>query len=96
MHPENREKLYTSGVMATVPVIRGTRVSLVTLIEYLEDDDRGLQAFLADHPQVSPAQANRTLVVGLQTLIERREGVIDLGGGDPTTPAPGGASSTGK
>ncbi len=71
---------YTSGMMAGVPVIAGTRVPLSTLIEYIEDG-RGLEPFLADHPQVTPAQANRAIVVGLRALVERREEVLDLDGG---------------
>ena len=96
MPPRKDVKHYTSGMMAGVPVIAGTRVPLWTLVEYLEDG-RGLDAFLADHPQVTPAQANRALVIGLQALIERREEVLDLGhgktGGETPPPSrPGGES----
>lgn len=63
--------------MAGVPVIAGTRVPLLTLVEYLEDG-RGLPGFLADHPQVTPAQADRAIVLALKSLIERREAVAQL------------------
>jgi uncharacterized protein (DUF433 family) len=86
MDSEPRPKHYTSGMMAGVPVITGTRVPLWTLIEYLKDG-RGLKAFLADHPQVTPAQANRAIVAGLQALVERREEVLELDRGQPGGPA---------
>jgi uncharacterized protein (DUF433 family) len=77
-------------MMAGVPVIVGTRVPLWTLVEYL-DDGRGLAAFLADHPQVTAAQADRAIVMGLKALIERREAVLKLprvktGGEQPLPP----------
>ena len=90
MDPENTPKHFSSGMMAAVPVIRGTRVSLWALIEYLKDG-RGLEAFLAEHPQVTPAQANRAIVDGLQALVERREEVHELGRGKadgPESPRP--------
>ncbi len=85
MDPEKDVKMYSSGMMASVPVIRGTRVSLWTLMEYLKDG-RGLPAFLADHPQVTPAQVDRALLSGLQALVDRRQevhepGRPDAGGG---------------
>jgi uncharacterized protein (DUF433 family) len=89
---------YSSGMMAGVPVISGTRVPLLTLVEYLEDG-RGLESFLADHPQVTVAQANRTIVMGLKALIERRAEVPQLrrgkGGADrPARPSRSGDSET--
>jgi len=91
---EKDPRHYTSGMMAGVPVIRGTRVPLWTLIEYLEDG-RGLERFLTDHPQVTQAQANLSLVLGLQALMERRTEVGQLGqappaGASKTTPPKGG------
>lgn len=71
MDPRKDVGLYSSGTMAAVPVIRGTRVSLLSLIEYL-NDGRGLDAFLAAHPQVTPAQANRAIVRGLEALVRHR------------------------
>ena len=81
VNPKKGPKNYSSGMMAAVPVIRGTRVSLWTLIEYLKDG-RGLETFLADHPQVTPAQANQAIVLGLQALVERREDAVQLGRGE--------------
>ena len=99
MPPRNDVKHYSSGMMAGVPVIAGTRVPLWTLIEYLEDG-RGLDTFLADHPQVTPAQATRAIVIGLQALIERREEVLDLGrgkvGGEASPPPQSGGESAPK
>ncbi len=80
MDSKKDDNRYSSGVMAAVPVIRGTRVSLSTLIEYLKSG-RGLEAFLADHPQVTPAQANQAIVLGLEALVERREEVLQVGRG---------------
>lgn len=80
-HKTNPEG-FSSGMMAAVPVIRGTRVSLWSLIQYL-NDGRGLAAFLADHPQVTPAQATRAIVSGLEALVERREEVAVPGTGQP-------------
>lgn len=74
MDPEKDIRMYSSGMMASVPVIRGTRVSLWTLMEYLKDG-RGLDTFLADHPQVTPAQANRAILAGLEALVDRRQEV---------------------
>jgi uncharacterized protein (DUF433 family) len=68
-----------------VPVITGTRVPLWNLIEYLEDG-RGLEVFLADHPQVTPAQAYRAIVLGLHALIERREELGRGKAGGQTSP----------
>ncbi len=79
MTHDNRRH-YSSGVMASVPVIRGTRVPLWTLIEYLETG-RGLGAFLKDHPQVTPAQTSRALVLGLRALAEGREVSHGMGRG---------------
>jgi uncharacterized protein (DUF433 family) len=67
---EKDARQYSSGFMAGVPVITGTRVPLLTMIEYLEDG-RGLEAFLRDYPQVTPAHAKRTIVNGLKALIEK-------------------------
>jgi len=80
--PRTNPKGFSSGMMAAVPVIRGTRVSLMSLIQYL-NDGRGLEAFLADHPQVTPAQATRAIVTGLEALVERREEVFVPGTGQP-------------
>lgn len=75
-------RLYSSGMMASVPVIRGTRVSLWTLMEYLKDG-RGLDTFLADHPQVTAAQANRAILAGLEALVDRRQEVHESARGKP-------------
>jgi uncharacterized protein (DUF433 family) len=82
-----REAHYSSGLMAGVPVIAGTRVPLWTLIEYLEDG-RGLSEFLADHAQVTAAQAHRAIVMGLKAVIERRESLLDLPSGDQDATPP--------
>lgn len=87
MDPRKDVKMYSSGMMASVPVIRGTRVSLWTLIEYLKDG-RGLDGFLADHPQVTPAQANRAILSGLEALVDRRHEVLDPGTGPAGERAP--------
>jgi uncharacterized protein (DUF433 family) len=88
---EKDARQYSSGFMAGVPVITGTRVPLLTMVEYLEDG-RGLEAFLRDYPQVTPAQAKRTIVNGLNALIERREEAPELGrgkiGGEQPPPKP--------
>ena len=76
MDPKQRDNRYTSGVVAAVPVIRGTRVPLWTLIGYLKNG-QGLEAFLADHPQVTRAQVNRSIVLALEALVDRRK---NLGG----------------
>lgn len=87
MDPEKDVRMYSSGMMASVPVIRGTRVSLWTLMEYLKDG-RGLDAFLADHPQVTPAQANRAILAGLEALVDRRQEVLQPGSARPGEAAP--------
>ncbi len=89
MDPEKDVRMYSSGMMASVPVIRGTRVSLWTLIEYLKDG-RGLDRFLADHPQVTPAQANWAVLSGLEALASRRKEVLDPG----SSPSGGAAAPT--
>jgi len=97
MDPDKSGRHYTSGMVAAIPVIRGTRVSLLTLIEYLENG-RGLEAFLADHPQVTPAQANQAIVVGLRALVERRKEVLELGAGEAAeqgSPPPAGEGDSG-
>lgn len=68
-------------------MIRGTRVPLWTLVEYL-DDGPGLAAFLADHPQVTGAQVNQTLVLGLNALIDRREELLRPPGVDSAESPP--------
>jgi uncharacterized protein (DUF433 family) len=99
MSSEKDPRHYSSGMMASVPVIRGTRVPLWDLIGYLQDG-RGLEAFLADHPQVTAAQATRTIVDGLQALAERREKVPELGrgraGGAKPPPRSAGEGDPGK
>lgn len=67
-HDPNR---HSSGMVASVAVIRGTRVPLWTLIEYFRNG-RGIEAFLADYPQVTPAQVNQAIIRGLEALVERR------------------------
>jgi uncharacterized protein (DUF433 family) len=47
-------------VMSGVPVFRGTRVPVQTLLDHLESGD-SLDAFLADFPTVSREQAIRFL-----------------------------------
>jgi uncharacterized protein (DUF433 family) len=79
MGSEKYPRHHSSGFMASVPVIRGTRVSLGELVVYLKDG-RGLEGFLADYPQVTPAQANQAIVAGLEALAEIRHGVLELGG----------------
>ncbi|HWA58341.1 MAG TPA: DUF433 domain-containing protein [Gemmatimonadales bacterium] len=91
-------KNYSSGLVDAVPVIRGTRVPLWELIACFRDG-RGLDAFLADHPQVTPAQAMRAIVDGLEALAERRREVPGLSRGTPADtpvapPRPGGPGST--
>ncbi len=98
MDPEKDVRMYSSGMMASVPVIRGTRVSLWTLMEYLQDD-RGLEAFLADHPQVTRAQVQRTLLSGLQALVDRRQEVHEPGGrpsGESASPGPAPSRDSGE
>jgi uncharacterized protein (DUF433 family) len=80
-------RLYSSGMMASVPVIRGTWVSLPSVIEYLREG-RGLDAFLADHPQVTPAQATWAILAGLEALVDRREAVHQASRAKPGDPAP--------
>ena len=74
-------KHYSSGLVDAVPVIRGTRVPLWELIAYFRDG-RGMDIFLADHPQVTAAQANRAIIDGLEALTERRKEVPGLGRGN--------------
>lgn len=88
MGTEKDPKHYSSGIMASVPVIRGTRVPLWDLIVYLQNG-RGLEAFLADFPQVTPAQANQAIVAGLCALAEVRRGVRELGADEPDEQPPG-------
>ncbi len=98
MTSDHDPRLYSSGMMASVPVIRGTRVSLQSLIEYLRDG-RGLDAFLADHPQVTPAQANWAILAGLEALVDRREAVHQpdrAKKGDPAPPRSAGHRDSGE
>lgn len=71
MSPAHDPNRHSSGVVAAVPVIRGTRVPLWTLTEYFRNG-RGIEAFLADYPQVTPAQVNQAIIRGLEALVDRR------------------------
>ena len=76
MEPKKSGRHFTSGMMVSVPVIRGTRVPLQSLIDHLESG-RGLEGFLEEYPQVTPAQLNRAIILGLQALADRRKESVD-------------------
>jgi uncharacterized protein (DUF433 family) len=67
----------TSGIVAGVPVFAGTRVPLQAILTYLSAD-RGIEAFLADHPMVTREQLYVTLSRGIEELIVRRQRIVEL------------------
>ncbi len=56
-----------SDVLGGTPVITGTRVPVITLIDYLEAGDT-IQDFLSDFPSVSRDQAVAVLEVAREAL----------------------------
>jgi uncharacterized protein (DUF433 family) len=57
-------------VLGGTPVSAGTRVPVLTLLEYFEADDR-LDDFLADFPSVRRAHAIRVLELAGRALLAR-------------------------
>jgi uncharacterized protein (DUF433 family) len=66
----------SSGIIAGIPVIRGTRIPLVSLLEHLRAG-KGIENFLLDHPSVTLAQLNVALICAVEALIERRTRAVD-------------------
>ena len=66
----------SSGIMAGIPVIRGTRIPLVSLLEHLQAG-KGVENFLLEHPSVTPAQLNVALICAVEALIERRTSAVN-------------------
>ncbi|MEP7327373.1 MAG: DUF433 domain-containing protein [Gemmatimonadota bacterium] len=75
--------LRSSGLVASVPVIRGTKVPLATLAEYLQSS-KGAEQFLRHFPAVSEAQLQATLASAVGALIELRIRVPGLRSTDIT------------
>jgi len=65
-----REQIFHSDaeILSGTPVFTGTRVPVVTLIDYLKAGD-SLEDFLDGFPSVSRAQAEAFLQVALETLL---------------------------
>lgn len=70
-------QLRTSGVIAGVPVFTGTRVPLQAIVPYLRAD-RGVEAFLRDHTDVTREQVYDALTRGVEALIAHRERIVEL------------------
>lgn len=77
MADDNTSAVRSSGIVAGVVVFPGTRVPIRSLVDYLKAG-RGPEAFLRDHPAVAPAQVDRALAAGLESLIARREEAMSL------------------
>ena len=77
MSREHDIRLRSSGIIAGIPVIPGTRIPIENLIESLKAG-RGTAGFLADYPMVTEAQVQAVLVCALEVLTERRERLADI------------------
>lgn len=77
MADDSASAVRSSGIVAGVVVFPGTRVPIRSLVDYLKAG-RGIEAFLRDHPAVAPAQVDRALAAGLESLIARREEAMSL------------------
>ena len=67
----------SSGILAGVPVIRGTKVPLAVFLEHLRSG-KSIDQFLQDHPAVTEAQVSQTLVGAIEALIESRYQAVHL------------------
>ena len=57
-----------TGILSGIPVFRGTRVPVQTLLDYLEADD-SIENFLDDFPTVTHEQAVAVLEVAKEKLL---------------------------
>lgn len=59
MHPEEKYVTVDKDIVGGVPVFKGTRVTVKTLFDYLEESS--LDEFLKGHPSVSREQAEMVI-----------------------------------
>ena len=77
MSTDEFDSLRSSGILAGVPAIRGTKIPLAVFLEHLQAG-KSIDQFLHAHPGVTEAQVNQTLVGAIEALIERRYQAVHL------------------
>ncbi len=75
----------SSGIIAGIPVISGSRIPIENLVEALKAG-RGIEGFLTDYPMITEAQITNLMVLALELVVERRERLIDSSGPETTLP----------
>jgi uncharacterized protein (DUF433 family) len=75
MSREHEIIMRSSGIIAGIAVIPGTRIPIENLIEALRNG-RGVEGFLSDYPMVTEAQVMSVTIAALELLVERRERLL--------------------
>ncbi len=75
MTQDELTNLRTSGIIDGIPVIRGTRIPIASLVGHLRAG-RPLDEFLSISGGVTQAQLCSVIVAGLELMIEQRSHLV--------------------
>ena len=67
MNPVDRYIIIDKDIVGGTPVFKGTRVTVKTLFDYLEESS--LEEFLQGHPSVSREQAEAVIELAAQKIL---------------------------
>jgi len=67
MNPQEEYVTIDKDIVGGTPVFKGTRVTVKTLFDYLEESS--LEEFLLDHPSVSRRQAEAVIELAAQKFL---------------------------
>ena len=67
MHPQEKYVTIDKDIVGGIPVFKGTRVTVKTLFDYLEESS--LDEFLQGHPSVSREQAEAVIELAAKKFL---------------------------